>query len=80
MILVFPQPNPLHPPQHTATPDGVPTDFGAAGSQSEMQQVEPQVLKVIKKYDIQLLCMQHNPVSGLTCFTWSLANMVDAYV
>ncbi|OAX41802.1 JmjC-domain-containing protein [Rhizopogon vinicolor AM-OR11-026] len=62
VILVYPQPNPLPPPQHiTPTLDGVPMDLDAAGSQLEMQQVEPQVLKIIKKYDVELLCLQHNP-------------------
>jgi len=76
VILVYPQPHPLPPPQHIApTPDGTPADLGAAESRPEIQQVEPQVLKVIKKYDVQLLCLQHNPVSSF--LTRGLETTVD---
>lgn len=68
VILVYPNPP---PPAHP-----VPALDGAldpALSQSQMQsdailpspaEVEPQVLKSIKKYDVHVLCLQHNPVSN----------------
>ncbi|KAG1734599.1 JmjC-domain-containing protein [Suillus lakei] len=69
VILVYP--NPLPPPHHTVpTPDGATTSLDPALSQSQMQpdatlpspaEVEPQVLKSIKKYDVHVLCLQHNP-------------------
>jgi len=79
VILVYPQPNPLPSSQPTApTLDGAPTDLGVAESQPEIQHVEPQVLKVIKKYDIELLCLQHNPVSN--CLTPGLTTVADVHV
>ncbi|KAG1727789.1 JmjC-domain-containing protein, partial [Suillus paluster] len=70
VILVYPQPHPLPPPQPTAPSDGVPSFLDAVLSQSQTQdqvmlpppaEAEPQVLKIIKKYDVEVLCLQHNP-------------------
>jgi hypothetical protein len=79
VILVYP--NPLPPAHHTVpTPDGTTTFLDPALPQSQTQlyamlpppvEVEPQVLKSIKKYDVHILCLQHNPVSS--CFSWALA-------
>lgn len=69
VILVYPNPPP--PAHHTVpTPDGATTVMDPALSQSQTQpdailpspvEVEPQVLKSIKKYDVHVLCLQHNP-------------------
>jgi len=66
---VYPQPLPS-PKDTVPTPDGASTFLDAVYSQTQQQtmlpspvDIEPQVLKLIKKYDVQLLCLQHNPVS-----------------
>lgn len=67
VILVYPNPLPLA--HHTVPPsDGTTTLLNPALSQSQMQpdapppvEAEPQVLKSIKKYDVHVLCLQHNP-------------------
>lgn len=70
VILVYPQPLLPPPPQHTPSSDGASAFLDAILSQSETQdqamlpppaEAEPQVLKVIKKYDVHVLCLQHNP-------------------
>lgn len=68
VILVYPNPPP--PAYPVSAPDGATASLDPALSQSQMQsgailpspvEVEPQVLKSIKKYDVHVLCLQHNP-------------------
>lgn len=65
VILLDMQPTSSHIPHSSGGPsqsEATPGEFVTQGAQPTVH-AEPQVLKTIKKNEVQLLCNQHNPVS-----------------
>lgn len=68
VVLIEPQPLVRIPVN--ADP-GDSTTAAAESTQMDVDQAqtaEPQVLKLIKKLEVQVLCQQHNPVRSSFCF------------
>ena len=71
--VVTPLPNPA---PDVRPGEGMPVDVASASAPAQIQDVnmEPKVLKIIKKLEVHVLCAQHNPVClflfGLCRYLW----------